>query len=304
MDFGRVDFIQAIRFELPPDALGTVRVLEAAGQVAYLKPQVYVGCPTWNNKPWLGSYYPARAKAGDQLEFYSKQFNTIELNTTHYRIPDAETVNRWRDTVTPNFTFCPKLPQVISHELQLNNSEALTQNFCGSLKGLGEHLGYSFLQLPPTFGPSQLDTLLRYLDNFPRGFPLALELRDEEWFRQYSPTEALWSLLESYNLATVITDVAGRRDVLHMRLTNATAFVRFVGYGLHPSDYTRIDDWVARLKSWFDLGLQKLYFFIHQQDINHAPVLISYFLDKLNQTCGIALDKPKVIPQPVQGRLF
>ncbi|MGV3587569.1 MAG: DUF72 domain-containing protein [Adhaeribacter sp.] len=304
MDFGRVDFIQAIRFALPPDALGTARVLKAAGPVTYLKPQVYVGCPTWNNKPWLGSYYPAGAKASDHLAFYSKQFNTIELNTTHYQIPDVATINRWRETVTPNFTFCPKLPQVISHELQLKNSEALTQSFCDSLRGLGEHLGCSFLQLSPIFGPSQLNTLMRYLDNFPRDFPLALELRDEDWFRQYLQTEELWALLEAYNLATVITDVAGRRDVLHMRLTNTTAFVRFVGYGLHPSDYTRIDDWVARLKIWFDLGLQKLYFFIHQQDIQHAPVLISYFLDKLNQACGIALDKPQIIPQPVQGRLF
>ncbi|KAA5539816.1 DUF72 domain-containing protein [Adhaeribacter rhizoryzae] len=304
MDFGRVDFIQEIRFELPPDALGTARVLKTAGPVTYLKPQVYVGCPTWNNKPWLGSYYPASAKASAQLAFYSKQFNAIELNTTHYQIPDVATINRWRETVTPNFTFCPKLPQVISHEWQLKNTEGLTKNFCESLVGLGEHLGCSFLQLPPTFGPSQLNILMRYLDNFPRDFPLALELRDEDWFRQYLQTEELWALLEAYNLATVITDVAGRRDVLHMRLTNATAFVRFVGYGLHASDYTRIDDWVNRLKTWFDWGLQKLYFFIHQQDIQHAPILISYFLDKLNQTCGIALDKPQIIPQPVQGRLF
>ncbi|GEO02548.1 hypothetical protein AAE02nite_02120 [Adhaeribacter aerolatus] len=304
MDFGRVDSIQAIRFVLPPDAVGTAEVLKASNRLAYLKPEVYVGCPTWNNKPWLGSYYPAGAKAADQLELYSKQFNTIELNTTHYRIPDAATINRWRETVTPNFTFCPKLPQVISHELQLKNTETITKNFCDSLQGLEEHLGCSFLQLPPTFGPNQLDSLMRYLDSFPRGFPLALELREEDWFRQNVKSEALWVLLEAYNLATVITDVAGRRDVLHMRLTNATAFIRFVGNGLHPTDYTRIDDWVARLNTWFDWGLQKLYFFIHQPDINHAPVLISYFLDRLKQTYGIALDKPQIILQPVQGRLF
>ena len=304
MDFGRLHQINSVVFQLPPDAAATAGVLAAARPVSYLKPQVFVGCPTWNNKAWLGNYYPAGAAATEHLYWYSRQFNTIELNTTHYRIPDAATVQRWRDTVTPNFTFCPKLPQVISHELQLRDSQELTNRFCESLWGLADHLGYAFLQLPPNFGPGELDTLMRYLDDFPRNFPLALELREEHWFNHTTPFEELCALLEAYNLATVITDVAGRRDVLHMRLTNNTAFIRFVGYGLHPTDYSRIDQWLARLKTWFDLGLQKLYFFIHQQDIRHSPVLVSYFIDGLQRLCDIQIDKPKPIPQPVQGSLF
>ena len=304
MDFGRINYINSVAFDLPPDAPATARVLMMTRQVSYLKPQVYVGCPTWNNKPWLGSYYPAGAATNDHLYWYSRQFNTIELNTTHYRIPDAATINRWRAAVVPNFTFCPKLPQLISHDMQLKDTQNLTNSFCESLQGLAEHLGYAFLQLPPTFDPGALDVLMRYLDEFPRNFPLALELREENWFRNQSGLEELCALLEAYNLATVITDVAGRRDVLHMRLTNETAFIRFVGYGLHPTDYTRIDQWVTRLKTWFDLGLQKLYFFIHQQDIKHSPVLANYFLDSLERTCDITLDKPKPIPQPVQGSLF
>jgi hypothetical protein len=105
-------------------------------------------------------------------------------------------------------------------------------------------------------------------------------------------------------IATVITDVAGRRDVLHQRLTSTTAFIRFNGYGLHPTDYTRIDAWVKCLNRWMDQGLQTVYFFIHQQNINHAPVLVNYLIDKLKQESGIELDKCKPIPQPVQGSLF
>ncbi|MDB5263594.1 MAG: hypothetical protein JWQ14_2877 [Adhaeribacter sp.] len=304
MDFGYLKLINSVSFRLPADEPATARVLRSARPVAYLKPQVYVGCPTWNNKPWRGSYYPAGAAAHELLYWYSRQFNTIELNTTHYRIPDAATINLWRNTVTPNFTFCPKLPQIISHEKRLSRSREETNRFCESLSGLKEYLGCAFLQLPPTFAPGEVDILLRYLNDFPGDFPLALELRDENWFNKAVPFEEVCALLEAYNLATVITDVAGRRDVLHMRLTNNTAFIRFVGYGLHPTDYSRLDEWIARLKTWFELGLQKLYFFIHQQDINHSPVLINYFLGNLKKVCGIELEKPKPIPQPVQGKLF
>lgn len=304
MDFGRVDLIDQLTFALPPDAADTARVLQKAGATSYLKPQLYVGCPTWNNQPWLGSYYPAGAPAHTRLHWYSQQFNTLELNTTHYQIPEAATINRWRRSVGPDFTFCPKLPQLISHTQQLRHSSPLTEAFCNRLQGLQTHLGCGFLQLPPNFGPQQLDTLLSYLTEFPRDFPLAVELRDPAWFNQEIPFGALSAALEAYNLGLVITDVAGRRDVLHMRLTNTTAFIRFVGYGLHPTDYARLNQWVRRLQTWFEQGLQKLYFFIHQQNISHAPVLVQYFLAQVEQVCNISLPPPKVIPQLTQGKLF
>ncbi len=304
MDFGRLKNIDNILFRLPPDHPDTAGVLTAAHRLTYLQPQVYVGCPTWNNKSWLGSYYPAGAAATEHLYWYSQQFNTIELNTTHYRVPDAATVNRWHESVPPNFTFCPKLPQLISHDRQLQNSQEVTAAFQESLRLLDQHLGCAFLQLPPAFGPGNLTVLERYITDWPGTLPLALELGEPSWFADALAFDALCALLEALGLATVITDVAGRRDVLHLRLTNTTAFIRFVGYGLHPSDYLRIDQWVARLKIWFDLGLQKLYFFIHQENITHSPVLIRYLLEQLEQHCGIQLEKPKPIPQPVQGSLF
>jgi uncharacterized protein YecE (DUF72 family) len=304
MEFGRVPLLDGISFELPPDHPDTSRMLGAATPVHYLQPQVYVGCPTWSNKAWLGRYYPAGINPNDHLYWYSRQFNTIELNTTHYRIPDAVTINRWRTTVPPDFTFCPKLPQVISHDLQLQHSRKQTLAFCDSLWSLKPHLGRAFLQLSPVFGPPRLDVLLQYLEDFPRDFPLALELRDAAWFTHASAFNELAAVLEAYNIALVLTDVAGRRDVLHMRLTHPTAFIRFVGYGLHATDYARIDNWVERLKSWFNQGLQTLFFFIHQENILHSPVLINYFSDRLQQECQLQVNKPTIIPQPVQGSLF
>ncbi len=78
--------------------------------------------------------------------------------------------------------------------------------------------------------------------------------------------ETFFQLLEDHNISSVITDVAGRRDVCHMRLTNEKVLIRFVGNDLEPSDYTRINDWAERLKKWFDAGLHEAYIFTHEPD--------------------------------------
>ncbi|MDQ3291718.1 MAG: DUF72 domain-containing protein, partial [Bacteroidota bacterium] len=91
MDFGKVKHPEAINFMLPPASPETQHLLAKLTPVTYLKPKIYLGCPTWANKDWLGSYYPAGLPAKEYLHYYSQQFNTIELNTTHYRIPDEST---------------------------------------------------------------------------------------------------------------------------------------------------------------------------------------------------------------------
>ncbi|NJL12682.1 MAG: DUF72 domain-containing protein [Microscillaceae bacterium] len=153
MDFGKVPFtsLAKIDFRLPEDA--PVGFLPQK-QVRVDLPNIYLGCPVWANKTWVGTYYPSQAKEKNYLEYYARQFNTIELNTTHYRIPEIGTVRRWREQVSAshNFKFAPKLPQEISHQLlPLGKEQALAQRFYDHIRELGAHLGYCFLQLPPDF---------------------------------------------------------------------------------------------------------------------------------------------------------
>ena len=76
-----------------------------------------------------------------------------------------------------------------------------------------------------------------------------------------------------------------------MRLTNDEAFVRYVGAN-HPTDYTRLDDWVDRLKSWKDLGINHIHFFVHQNIEKESPLLSSYFINKLNENLDLTLSLP------------
>jgi len=302
MDFGKLENIADVDFTLPSDHPDTQALLSKYKQPG--KPEVYIGLPVWVNKHWVGSIYPATMREKDSLLWYAKQFNTIELNSTHYHIPGDTTIERWRNSVPNGFKFCPKFPQLISHENKLGTTQSITAAFCEAIAGLEDNLGSSFLQLPPYFSPHQLPDLEEFLKFIPETIPVAVELRHPDWFVDNVASLELFEVLEKYNVGTVLTDVAGRRDVLHMRLTTPTAMIRFVGNGLHPTDFTRIDAWVERLKLWFDAGLQQLYFFVHEPDNTLAPDLAIYLIEKLNKVCGLDLKVPKKYVQPVQGELF
>jgi len=97
------------------------------------------------------------------------------------------------------------------------------------------------------------------------------------------------------NMGVVITDTAGRRDCAHMHLTIPKVFIRYVGNSLHPSDYTRCDAWIKRMKYWLEKGAEELYFFMHMHDEATSPELTVYLVDKMNKEMGLNLIKPKFI---------
>lgn len=306
MDFGRLPDLRYTDFRLPPDHPDTARVLARARPAQPAPPALHLGCPIWTNKDWLGTYFPLGIREPDYLHYYAQQFNSIELNTTHYRIPDAPTVRRWREAVGPDsgFKFCPKVPRSISHERELYQADDLVLTFSRALEGLGNNLGWAFLQLPPHLGPEHLPRLERFLLDWPAALPLAVELRHPAWFADAALAEAVFATLEALNKTLVITDVAGRRDVLAMRLTTPVAFIRFNGHGLHSTDYQRADAWAERLAAWYAQGLHAAYFFIHQRDVRHAPIWAQHFLRRIKELTGISVPPPFIIPQPVQGNLF
>jgi uncharacterized protein YecE (DUF72 family) len=301
MDFGKLTDISGVDFRMPPTPPLTTQVLQA--QPPPQTPQFFVGPPIWNNKEWLGKIYPTAAKDKDFLYHYARQFNTIELNVTHYQIPTASTVARWREAVPASFRFCPKWPQEISHDRQLAGSEAFTEVFVENISGLGPNLGTTFLQLAPYFGPWKIDVLQKFLKQLPPQFPITVEFRHEKWFEKNTWTETL-DLLHGLGVGTVISDVAGRRDVLHLGLTTPALTLRFVGNELHPTDYTRVDAWVARIGEWLRAGLQTAYIFVHCGENIYAPELTKYWIKQLNEQCGLAIEPPRILPKVVQGSLF
>ena len=150
-----------------------------------------------------------------------------------------------------------------------------------------------FFQMTNNFSPKSIDRLEPFFKQFPKDVPLAVEFRHTDWYNDVAIASELYTILEAYNVSNIVTDAAGRRDLLHMRMTSDTAFVRYNGAN-HPSDYTRLDDWVERLQEWVAMGLQNIYFFVHQNVEKESPLLSAYFIEKLNSAFSTELHIPQM----------
>jgi uncharacterized protein YecE (DUF72 family) len=302
MDFGKLPNIDHVDFTLPPDDEETSRFLKSVPKDED-KPNVYIACPVWTDKGFVGKIIPKGTKQTDFLNQYSLQFNSIELNSTYYRT-DRDLIARWKQKVPEHFLFCPKVTRQISHIHQLINCEGFTQNFCESIMAFEENLGPSFLLLPQHFAPNRLDVLADFLQTFPSNIPLGVELRNPEWFSDPIAKKEVFDLFKRTKTISIITDVAGRRDVLHQRITHPEVIIRFVGNRLHPTDFARLDEWVLKLKEWFDQGLKTVYLFMHQPEEHLVVDLCEYFIPKLNEALGTDIPVPGIRKEPEQTSLF
>lgn len=302
MKFGKASDLTNIDFSLPIDPIANeTRLGRFALGTGEGRPEVYIGATGWSMKEWVGTWYPDKTKSAEYLKHYGRQFNTIELNTTHYRIPTTELVQKWYDSVPEDFRFCPKVPQTISHTNDFSLGGGQLSAFIASLEAMKEKMGCAFIQLPPYFDANRLPMLERFLDRWPRILPLAVEVRHESWFADPRATEALMTALAARQVAAVITDVAGRRDVLHNYITAPRTMIRFVGNGLLPTDFARMEAWAEKLKAW---NLPETYFFPHQPDNILSPDASAWFARHL-ETAGYANTRgPSRWTGPEQMSLF
>jgi len=288
MKFGQVDNPEEIDFTLPEDHLDTKRLLGKSKSKDF---KAYVGCAKWN-KADLTNFYPKGTK--DELGYYSTQFNCIELNATFYRLFPFSTFEKWRDNTPDEFKFFPKIGQDISHFGRLKDTEKKVDEFVNNASHLQDKLGVPFLQMHNNFAPKDFDRVKAFVKNWQYDIPLAIEFRKTDWYNDSEVSADLYELLESNKIANVLVDTAGRRDLLHMRLTTPAAFIRYVGAN-HESDYTRLDDWIDRIAVWKKQGLSEFYFFVHQNIEEESPLLSAYFIEKLNKKIGTDLKIPTTL---------
>jgi uncharacterized protein YecE (DUF72 family) len=213
-------------------------------------------------------------------------------------MPKREQVITWREKTPENFRFFPKVTQSISHMRRLNNVQDLTIEYFDNISNFEDKLGMVFLQLHNNFGFKNYDRLVRFIENFPKAIPLAVEMRNTEWFNNEAISTEVYQLFEKYHITNILVDTAGRRDLLHMRLTTPKVFIRYVGANDAQSDRDRLNDWIDRLKVWVDQGLRDIYFFVHQNIELESPFLSAYFIERLNKELGLKLKIPTLL-EPV-----
>jgi len=294
MDFGKIEEIDLdhVDFSLPSDPKGTKEVLsKGKGNTKF-----HIGCAKWGRKDWIGKLYPPGTKEKDFLEHYARQFNCIEFNATFYKSPSVTDVEKWKSKVPKGFQFFPKFPQTITHLKRLKNTGAEVDAFLEAITAFKENLGPVFLMPHPQIGPKHIEQVEEFISHFPKDVALYTELRHPDWYTgKGGYDESFFNFLRKQERGTIITDAAGRRDCVHMHLSTPDCFIRFVGNGLHKTDYERIDEWVKRIKKWMNAGLENCIFFMHQHEELHSPELIRYLIEQLNKHCKTEIPPPAMI---------
>lgn len=150
---------------------------------------------------WRGRFYPAGLPARAWFEFYAERFDTVELNTTFYRLPTEKGVKGWAEQAPRGFLFAVKGSRYLTHLKRLKDPGQGLERFFEALAPLRRRVGPVLWQLPPQMKPD-LGRLDAFLQALPRGFEHVVEPRDEAWYG-----EALYALLEDRGASLCLHDL-------------------------------------------------------------------------------------------------
>ena len=143
---------------------------------------LWVGTSGWQYGSWKGTFYPPDLPRRSWLEHFSTRFRTVEVNTTFYRLPEAETFAVWAGRVPDDFVFACKLSRYLTHVKRLKDPEGPASLFLERCALLRRRMGPLLMQLPPNLA-ADTPLLADALDAFPRDVRVAVEFRHDSWFR-------------------------------------------------------------------------------------------------------------------------
>lgn len=307
MEFGRVQeqVLDSMDINLPPDPVWNEHVWPGIPSASV---KIRIGAARWGQPEWVGRIYPPRTPEKNYLAQYPLHFQALELNATHYKIWDAASVSRWAaETRGHDFLYCPKMFQGITHRGRLAGNEELLGAYFSGLSALGEQLGPIFIQLSDAFTADRLVELTVFLESLPKDLSFFLELRHPGWFADKVLFSSLAERLRHLRTGLVITDTVGRKDCAHMYMPVPKAFIRFVGYDMHPTDLLRMDQWIRRFAEWAEKGVQEIFLMLHMGDSHKEPEMAAYIAEQLDKYPRLQAVKPVFRPAIEAGenlRLF
>ncbi len=252
-------------------------------------PRIHIGTSGYSYNDWLGNFYPQFCSPKDFLRFYASVFNTVEVDSTFYRIPTIETVKTWKKTTPPDFIFTAKFPQTVTHEGALESRVANLKAFIDVMRHLEEKLGPLLLQFPYGFNPVEHDGILKgLLDNIPEGAKTAVEVRNRKWLKP-----EFYELLRERGIALCFID-----HPWMPRKTEKTAdytYIRFLGDRKkieNDFSYERFNH-EADLKWWVDLMEEfsrekgEVYAYFNNHYSGHSPTTARRMVEIINAANGL-----------------
>jgi uncharacterized protein YecE (DUF72 family) len=184
---------------------------------------IHIGTSGWHYKHWRGPFYPEKLPASKMLDFYTRHFDTVELNNTFYRLPSENGLDVWRDSTPEGFCFAAKGSRFLTHMKKLKDPAVGIGRFFERVDRLERKLGPIVFQLPPQWEVNA-ERLATFLENLPPGHRYAFELRNPTWH-----TREIYGILRRHNAAFCIFEIAGFHS--SFEITADFTYVRLHGPG-------------------------------------------------------------------------
>ena len=162
---------------------------------------LHVGTSGWSYPHWRGVLYPEGLPTSRWFERYAREFRTVEINATFYRLPPEATFDQWREQAPHGFVYAVKANRFLTHVKKLRDAEAPLRRFLEAALHLGPALGPILFQLPPAWRPD-LDRLRAFVALLPKGPRFVFEFRNPDWM-----TPALREMLERRGLGCCLHDM-------------------------------------------------------------------------------------------------
>ncbi|QMU79857.1 DUF72 domain-containing protein [Streptacidiphilus sp. PB12-B1b] len=261
--------------------------------------KLHVGCAMWAHTAWQGSLLPHPLAPRERLRAYASWCNSVEGNTTFYATPSAATVESWAAQTAPDFRFLFKLPKPITHERRLTDTDAQVRAFVDVVAPLGPRVHALWIQLPASFGPSDLGSLAAFLHRAPREFRYAVEVRHPAFFedprwegrleRVLDGVGAEWTSFDTTDLFAAPPTSAAEREAWEKkprlprrsRALTADPVVRYISRDNLQQSAESWHHWTATVADWLREGRSPTVF-IHTPNNDEALTLARRFHDEVS----------------------
>ena len=226
---------------------------------------VRVGCSGWQYKHWRGNFYPTELSQRQWFEHYASMFDTVEINNSFYRLPEATTFASWAARAPRGFLFAVKASRFLTHMKKLKDPEEPIERFFDRARALGRHLGPVLYQLPPGW-KLDWERLEHFLHMLPRDVRHVIEFREPTWH-----TPEVYALLEQHRVSLCLHDMPG--SATGRIRVGPCVYVRFHGAsgrydGSYPDE--RLADWAGWLRDAAHAGAD-VYAYFNNDVGGHAP---------------------------------
>jgi uncharacterized protein YecE (DUF72 family) len=227
--------------------------------------RIHVGCSGWQYKHWRGNFYPSDLPQSRWLEHYASVFDTVEINNSFYRLPEASTFANWAARAPMRMIFAVKASRFLTHMKKLRDPEEPIERLFGRMRALGRHLGPVLYQLPPGW-KADVPRLEHFLKALPRDAQHVLEFRDPSWY-----SDEIYRLMALHRVSLCLHDMRGS-STGRFRV-GPIVYVRFHGptgryQGAYPA--ARLVTWAGWLQGQADSGAD-VYAYFNNDVGGHAP---------------------------------